>query len=120
MKRHGEGRVQAAKLHASMLHREEHESKGRTGLLHKDVLPLLERSLQVFELARQALIQCPDLRFHGWAALCATEGASNAARWALVRLNISRVKGQSVLVPSSTHLVPLQVRCMCSCLLDAQ
>lgn len=99
-------------MHAAMRHREEHGSKGaRMAALRKNLLPLLERSVRVFEQAKQVFVQCPDLQFGGWAAVCATQGASSAARWALVRVDTSKVKGQRVSAPASIHLVPLQVWC---------
>ena len=104
--------VQAAKVHAAMLYREEHGSEGaRMAALHKSMLPLVERAVRVFEQAKHVFYQAPDLRFDGWAAVCATQSASGAAQWALMRVDTSKVKGQRVSAPPSIHLVHLQVWC---------
>lgn len=96
-------------MHAAMLHREQHGNKGaRLNALKKTVLPMLERSVRVFDLAKCLLMQCPDLRFDGWAALCATDNGS-VAQWALVLVDTSKVRGQRVSAPPSIHLVHLQV-----------
>ena len=79
--------------------------------LGKSMLPLVERSVRVFEQARTLFKQSPDLRFDGWAAVCATQAVGDAAQWALIRVDTSKLKGQRVSAPASVHLVPLQVWC---------
>jgi hypothetical protein len=74
-----------------------------------DAAPLLARSLRLAAFAEEAFQHGADIAFDGWQALCALQSSGNARRWALLRLECSKVHGLGVDVPASLHLVPLQV-----------
>lgn len=104
--------LQAAKVHAATMQRQARGALSggcMDAMQLGDVMPLLERSIRVAASVQEAFQQGADVTFEGWQALCASQ-AGDARRWAILRLDCSKVKGQHLEVPPSLHLVALQVR----------